>query len=282
MRVKVWGVRGSIPVPGPAVERYGGNTSCVQVTAQDGREIILDAGTGIRALGAALAGNCRTADILLTHLHIDHIQGLLFFAPLFEPEADITVWGPPAHGRALRERLARFLSSPLAPIELRDLPNQVRFRDVPTAPWRIGEVEITPALVLHSGPTLGYRLRENGASCCYLPDHEPGLGGDLDRVASQWISGHELASGASLLIHDAQYSDAEYADHRGWGHSSFTDALSFARRSEAERVVLFHHDPDHDDERIARIGVEAEQRWAALGNGASIEMAREGQVFDLG
>jgi phosphoribosyl 1,2-cyclic phosphodiesterase len=281
VRVKFWGVRGSIPVPGPAVERYGGNTSCVQVTGEDGREIILDAGTGIRALGAALAGRCRTADILLTHLHIDHVQGLLFFAPLFETDAEITVWGPPAYGHALRERVARYLSSPLAPIELRDLPGQVRFRDVPTEPWRIGGVEITPSLVLHNGPTLGYRLRENGASCCYLPDHEPGLGGDLKRAAPEWISGHELARGASLLIHDAQYSDREYEKHRGWGHSSFTDALTFAKRSEAEHVVLFHHDPDHDDARVDEIGAEARQEWAALGNGASIEMAREGCVFEL-
>jgi phosphoribosyl 1,2-cyclic phosphodiesterase len=141
---------------------------------------------------------------------------------------------------------------------------------------------VTPALVLHSGPTLGYRLRENGSSCCYLPDHEPGLGGDLNRVSSEWISGHDLARSASLLIHDAQYSDREYEDHRGWGHSSFTDALTFAKRSEAERVVLFHHDPDHDDATVDEIGAEARDRWAALGNGASIEMAREGCVFELG
>jgi phosphoribosyl 1,2-cyclic phosphodiesterase len=282
MRVRLWGVRGSIPVPGPEVAGFGGNTSCVQVTAEDGREIILDAGTGIRPLGAALATRCRRADVLLTHLHLDHIQGLLFFAPLFEPDTTVTVWGPPALGHALRERLSRYISSPLAAIELRDLPARVEFREVPAGPWRLGDVEVRSSLVLHSGPTLGYRLSENGASVCYLPDHEPGLGGDLANVPADWISGHDLARDTSLLIHDAQYGDREYGAHRGWGHSSLGDALTFARRTEAGHVVLFHHDPDHDDARLEAVEGEASARWARLGNGTPIELAREGRAFELG
>ncbi|MCW3065886.1 MAG: hypothetical protein JWN32_3058 [Solirubrobacterales bacterium] len=279
MRVKLWGVRGSIPVPGAAAAGYGGNTSCVQVTAGDGHEIILDAGTGIRGLGGEIAGRCRRADILLTHLHLDHIQGLLFFAPLFDPEATVTVWGPPAAGRTLRERLARYISNPLSPLEIRDLGARISFRDVPVAPWRIGDVEIRAALVSHRGPTLGYRLAEDGTSVCYLPDHEPALGEDLATAAPDWISGHGLARDTSVLIHDAQYADREYGARRGWGHSSLGDALAFARRTEARHVVLFHHDPEHDDAGLDTIGDEAARRWHELGNGTPIEMAREGRTI---
>jgi phosphoribosyl 1,2-cyclic phosphodiesterase len=152
---------------------------------------------------------------------------------------------------------------------------------VPDGTFRLGGIEVTPALVQHSGTTLGYRLAEGDASCCYLPDHEPGRSGDLARLATDTISGHELARGASLLIHDAQYSDSEYLGHRGWGHSSFADALTFARRSEAQHVTLFHHDPDHDDDRVDAIAQEAAEIWTRLGNGSPMDMAREGMVFDL-
>ena len=280
MRATLWGIRGSVPVPGPRTERFGGNTSCVQVTAGDGSEFVLDAGTGIRELGATMTGRGRQLHVLLTHLHLDHIQGLMFFAPFFDPETEITVWGPPAAGRALRKRLARYISNPLSPIEIGELPARVTFRDVPTEPWRIGGVELTASLVSHRGPTLGYRLSENGTSLCYLPDHEPALGEDLATAEDAWISGHGLARGASLLIHDCQYADHEYAAHRGWGHSSLPDALAFARRSGARRLVLAHHDPAHDDDFLDALGVEASDRWAHLGGEGPVALGREGDVID--
>src|SRR5690242_7684449 len=153
MRVTLWGVRGSIPVPGAAAARYGGNTSCVHVTTDDGTELILDAGTGIRELGQTMVGERRRIDILLTHLHLDHIRGLMFFAPFFDPQAEITVWGPPAAGRALRERLARYISNPLSPIDIRELPARVTFRDALPTGWQIGGVDVTASLVAHRGPT---------------------------------------------------------------------------------------------------------------------------------
>lgn len=281
MRVRLWGVRGSVPVPGPSTERIGGNTSCVQVTAQDGAEFVLDAGTGIRGLGAALAGRRRRFHVLLTHLHLDHIQGLMFFAPFFDPLAEITVWGPPAAGRALRKRLARYISNPLSPIEIGELPAQVTFQDVPTKPWRIGEIEVEASLVAHRGPTLGYRLSENGTSLAYLPDHEPALGQDLARSPTPWISGHALAREASLLIHDGQYAQVEYPAHRGWGHSSLPDALAFARRCDVQRLLLFHHDPWHDDAFLDSLAAEASARWAQLAGAGHVELAREGEILDL-
>jgi phosphoribosyl 1,2-cyclic phosphodiesterase len=281
MRVELWGVRGSIPVPGPATERFGGNTSCVRVTAEDGSELVLDAGTGIRELGPSLVGHGGPVHVLLTHLHLDHIQGLMFFAPFFDPRAQVTVWGPPAAGRALRKRLARYISNPLSPIEIRELPARVSFRDVPPEPWRIGGVEIRASLVSHRGPTLGYRLSENGTSLCYLPDHEPALGQDLASAPASWISGRALADRASLLIHDAQYAEREYPAHRGWGHSSLPDALAFAHRCDPERLVLVHHDPGHNDAFLEALEQEASGRWHRCGGQGRVQLGREADVFDL-
>jgi ribonuclease BN (tRNA processing enzyme) len=157
----------------------------------------------------------------------------------------------------------------------------VTFRDVPSEPWRIGAVELSAALVSHRGPTLGYRLRENGTSLCYLPDHEPALGQDLASAPAAWISGHGLARGASLLIHDGQYSRDEYAAHRGWGHSSLPHALTFARRCDVDRLLLFHHDPWHDDALLEALDREAADGWAQLGGEGLAELGREGAVLDL-
>jgi ribonuclease BN (tRNA processing enzyme) len=251
------------------------------VSTEDGSEVILDAGTGIRPLGRALAGKSKRVHVLLTHLHLDHIQGLMFFAPFFDPEAELTVWGPPSSGESLRSRLARYISNPLSPIEIRDLPAKVTFADAPSGPWGIDGVEIEAALVSHRGPTLGYRLTENGNSLCYLPDHEPALGQDLETSPPGWISGHVLARDASLLIHDGQYDDAEYRTYRGWGHSAVPDALAFARRAEAGRTLLFHHDPEHDDARLTALGAEAAERWSELDGQGELSMAREGDELDV-
>ena len=141
MRIKVWGARGSVPAPGPDMNRYGGNTSCVQVTFRDGSQLILDAGTGIRTLGLELADAPRVG-ILLTHLHLDHIQGLMFFPPCFRSDAEITIWGPSSPEASLEDRVARYISAPLSPVEVRELPCSVAFRDAPATEWRIGDVLI--------------------------------------------------------------------------------------------------------------------------------------------
>ncbi len=276
MKIKVWGARGSIPAPGPETMRYGGNTSCVELTLSDGSCLILDAGTGIRNLGLALPRVEQPIHILLTHLHLDHIQGLMFFAPAFRPECEITIWGPPSPEASLCDRIARYISAPLAPIEVRELPSLMSFRDAESHEWDIGPARVSAQAVTHRGPTLGYRIEDSEASVCYIPDHEPGLGAPLAQLDDSWISGFELARGASMLIHDCQYTDREYPNHIGWGHSPASDALEFARRVVAERLLLFHHDPLHSDEFLDTFGDEIATRWEHLGGlPEQVEMATE-------
>jgi ribonuclease BN (tRNA processing enzyme) len=255
---------------------YGGNTSCATIRLADGSRLVLDAGTGIRRLGVELAGVHKPIHVLLTHLHLDHIMGLMFFGPLFDPEAHVTVWGPPSALAALRPRLARYLSAPLSPIEIRDLPADVTFRTVPSGPWRLGSATVEAGLVNHRGPTLGYRIEDDGRIIAYLPDHEPGLGQDLARDPADWISGLSLAQRASLLIHDAQYTEREYAGTIGWGHATIDQALDFARRAEVEQLALFHHDPTRDDAALDAIGAEAAEQVDCR-----VIVAREGSQVDV-
>ena len=276
MRLKVWGARGSVPAPGPETMHYGGNTSCVELELSDGSTLILDAGTGIRNLGLALSRTDRPIHILLTHLHLDHIQGLMFFGPLFRPEAEIVIWGPASPESTLRDRIARYISAPLAPVEVRELPSLVSFREAEPLEWQLGPARVRAQAVNHRGPTLGYRIEDGGRTLCYIPDHEPGLGMPLGQLENEWISGFDLARGASLLIHDCQYSDREYPLHLGWGHSPLADALCFGQRVGAERLLLFHHDPLHTDEFLNGFAQEATLRWQELGGSASqIELASE-------
>jgi phosphoribosyl 1,2-cyclic phosphodiesterase len=280
MRIRFWGVRGSVPVPNRGMLRYGGNTPCVEVTLEDGTEIILDAGTGIRELGTARSTDATRLHLLLTHLHVDHIHGLLFFPPLFDPENEVSVFGPAASGPNLDQRLARYLSAPLSPVDLRELPARVEFDACPYDEWEVGGARIKAAIVAHRGVTLGYRVSEGDKSLCYLPDHEPALGAALEDAEADWISGMALANGATVLIHDCQYTDDEYPDHVGWGHSSVSDTLAYARRADVERLVLFHHDPTHDDGTLDELGEHASETWERDGGDPeAISVAAEGTTI---
>ena len=277
MDVTFWGTRGSIASAGHATQRYGGNTAAVQVTGRDGTVLILDAGTGIREISGSLSPTLRRIDIFLSHLHMDHIQGLGFFAPMFMQSLEVHLWGPPSATLDLRRRLTRYLSPPLFPIRLRDLSSHVALHNAPDRPVRIGGLEITADEVIHPGPTVGYRIRENGASIAYIPDHEPALGNESFPDSPPWTSGHELATGVDLLIHDCQYFPDERASRVGWGHSSTVDAAAFAQLAGAKRLVCFHHDPAHDDAMIDRLVAET----SAAAPGIEVTGASEGQTISI-
>jgi phosphoribosyl 1,2-cyclic phosphodiesterase len=281
VKLKVWGARGSVPAPGPQMNRYGGNTSCVQLTLASGEELILDAGTGIRNLGLDL-NDGRRIHILLTHLHLDHIQGLMFFPPCFRAESEITIWGPSSPEASLEDRIARYISAPLSPVEVRELPCSVSFRDTPATEWELGGATIRAEAVTHRGPTLGYRIIDGDQAVAYIPDHEPALGAPLEGLEAEWISGFDLARDADVLIHDCQYTDEEYPDHVGWGHSGLTDTLTFARRVGARRLMPFHHDPLHSDDFLDGLAADARAAWAELGGDATeVEPAMEGAELEI-
>ena len=259
MQVKLWGTRGSLATPGPDTARYGGNTSCVEVRGNAGTLLVLDAGTGIRRLGISLPPDLKRVDILLTHVHMDHIQGLGFFAPLYNPNMEVHIWGPASSTQRLHWRLKRYLSPPLFPIRLTELACKLSIHEVPCGEVEIGEFRVSAALVCHPGPTVGYRIKSaEGRVLTYLPDHEPALGVlRFPSLPREWTSGAKLADGADLLIHDSQYSNAEYACHCGWGHSSLTQTLAFGSLTEVRRLVPFHHDPSHSDADLDRLMFEA-------------------------
>ena len=253
MRARLWGTRGSLASGGRDTVRYGGDTAAVEVRGPDGEFVVLDAGSGIRPIGEQVPTGTERIDILLTHLHMDHIQGLGFFAPLFDPEIEVRIWGPGSTTLSLHERLTRYLSPPLFPVMLRDLPNVTLHELHPPTSFVLGSLRVEADLITHPGPTLGYRIESSGQVLAYLPDHEPALGVRRFPDPAGWTSGFDLAKGADVLIHDAQYTSREYEDRVGWGHSTFNHALDFAALAGVGRLVTFHHDPAHSDVLLEQI-----------------------------
>ena len=279
MKVQLWGTRGSLATPDPDMARYGGNTSCVSVMGREGTVLVLDAGTGIRRLAASISKDVKRVDILLTHLHMDHIQGLGFFSPLYRPDIEVHIWGPGSATLGLQARLMRYLSPPLFPVNLSELP-RLTYHQVPSGECDIGEFQVCSALVCHPGPTVGYRISEPGGSVLtYLPDHEPALAAlRFPYLPREWTSGGTIAHGADLLIHDSQYSAAEYPGHCGWGHSSLNQTLDFGTLTEVKHLVTFHHDPDHTDANLDEMTAQAID---ATNPAYQVTAGMEGAIFDL-
>lgn len=264
MKIRVWGCRGSLASPGPGTVRYGGNTSCLSVTLDDGSTLVFDAGSGIRDLGRHL-GPTPTAPvhIFLTHLHLDHLQGLAFFAPFWSEDVELHIWGPASSTQTLDERVARYLGPPLFPVHLHDVPCNVVFHDVIDEVVSVGTATVRAGSVSHRGPTVGYRVDDHGRSLAYIPDHEPSLGIDLTTLDPSWLSGYDLLDGVDIAFHDTQYFDDEYATYLGWGHSSVSHSVTMGRRANVGQLVLFHHDPSHDDDDLERLLAQAVTLWGA-------------------
>lgn len=277
MKVSVQGVRGSIPTSGSQTTHFGGNTSCVTVM-EDDRMIILDGGSGLQKVTLP-DPEVRRVDILLTHFHMDHIQGLGFFSPLFDPDKEIHIWGPSSITHNLHSRLNRFLSPPLFPVLMRDLPCEIVLHDVSNSSFEIGPFTITSQFVIHPGATVGFRIKGKSAVFAYVPDHEPALGPKGLIFDKKWISGLELADGADLLFHDAQYTQREYLTKVGWGHTGMEDAIKFAVIAEAKKLLFTHHDPAHTDDQLREI---LKQLKAEYGGQLDFDFAREGMEIELG
>ncbi len=268
MEARIWGCRGSLATPGEHTVRYGGNTTCLELRAASGAVVVLDAGTGIRDLGRTLVGRVTEIDLLLTHLHLDHIEGLGFFAPLFDPACTITVHGPRPDGGSLAEMIATYLSPPYFPVPFDRIDAQLSFVELERDSFELDGLRVTSAPVKHPGPTLAYRLSESGASLAFVPDNEPGL---------ERESGLEVAAGADLLLHDAQYTDAEYEERVGWGHCSLSHFAGYLRDAAPARALMFHHDPSHDDEALESM---LEVARDASGH-ERLELGREGLELSL-
>lgn len=263
--VRFWGVRGSISSPGQSTLAVGGNTSCVEVRL--GRElVILDGGTGLRELGASLCGRPRRATFLFTHLHWDHIQGLPFFAPFYQPAGELTLMGPARLHQALKSQMSR----PTFPVSMEVFAARLRFETIePGDRFELGDLEVATAPLHHPGGAIGYRLSCQGRSVVYACDHECG-DAEHDRGLI------ELSRGADALIIDAQYLPEEYPAKRGWGHSTFEQVTALAREAGVRQLLLTHHEPTRSDADVACVEDRARRRFAAT------RAAREGMVLRLG
>jgi phosphoribosyl 1,2-cyclic phosphodiesterase/DNA-binding response OmpR family regulator len=291
MRVRFWGTRGSISKPGPTTVRYGGNTSCVEVVAGDGTLVVLDCGTGAHALGEALLARGPRplrGHVLISHTHWDHIQGLPFFAPLFTPESEWDIYGPRGVHQQLKDALRGQMQYTYFPVSLEDLGATIRYHDLVEGTFTVGGIRVVAQYLNHTALTLGYRLEADGVSLVYATDHEPhsarlaggftSLSPDVDRGDL----GHAaFLAGADLVIHDAQYTAAEYGTRRGWGHSTVEYVVDLVSTAGARRCCLFHHDPGHDDRTIDRLLELARQRPSATGARLEVLAATEGQVIEV-
>lgn len=271
-----WGVRGSIPAPGPTTKRFGGNTACVEIVA-DGSRIICDAGTGIRALGLSLERSCAgasvAAHILLSHLHLDHFIGLPFFTPLYRRQNRFVISGPAAGRAGFGRALSRAMRPPYFPVPFSTIPAGIRLETVRARPFRVGAVRVDPFPLHHPGGALGWRFFfPDGRSLVHVTDNEPGSERHFRRLV-RWMRG------ADALIHDAQYTPRNYARHRGWGHSPFTYPVHLAEAAGIGRLFLFHFDPKDEDGQLARVRTEVRAAARRLRQPVRVEMAREGMSF---
>lgn len=250
------GVRGSTPCCCPTLQRYGGNTSCVSIEAEGCDPIVLDCGTGLRMFGASLADEPCQVHVLVTHLHWDHIQGLPFFTPLKFADTTFSVYGPGENGESFGESFGRFMAPPFFPIESGHLPASITFDDAHDRDLTLGDAEVMARPVPHTGTTSGFRVTRNGVSVAYIPDHQEPIG-DPTYVAPSVL---ELCREVDVLIHDAQFTKEEFEIKADWGHATAEYAVEVARQAGVKTLVLFHHDPAHDDEMIDEIT----ERMAAL------------------
>lgn len=283
MRVTIWGARGSIPSPGPATVRYGGNTPCLSVRGDGGGLLVLDAGTGIRALGTALEreGSAATVNVLITHAHWDHVQGLPFFAPLYRDGSTVHVLGAGGAADAVRQAIRGQMSEGTFPVRFESLQARVELGEVRSGA-EVGAFMVDHMAASHQGGAVGFRVREgngSGAALVYFPDSELGApeAHGFDRRWRDQLM--EFISGAALLVHDAMYTEAEYTSYAGWGHSHMEEVVRAAGEAGVRTLALFHHHPDRSDDALDAC-LEHCRRDVSSGD-VQVLMAAEGDTLTV-
>ncbi|MGH7606180.1 MAG: MBL fold metallo-hydrolase [Gemmatimonadales bacterium] len=287
--VTFWGTRGSIPTPGAHTTRYGGNTPCIAVQTGGGKGdqlVVLDAGTGIRALGLELVAKQNGAvkvEILLSHAHWDHIQGLPHFRPFFAPGNTVRIWGTRQGTASLEAILRQQMDPAVFPVPLDALSAQLTVQQVDPGEFSLGEFRVRTAKVRHPGTTLAYRLTPagGGPSMAYVTDNELGPGGHYDVPATWRRDFVAFLEGVDLLVHDAMYTPAELEQHRGWGHSTYEEAVALAQEARARRLVLFHHEPEHGDDAMDALLAAARRHLQQRGGTLDVLAAQEGMQVTL-
>ena len=288
LNLQFWGTRGSIPSPGPQTVRYGGNTPCVELRTTDGWLVILDAGTGIRELGRSLMdranGKPIKGDIFLTHAHWDHIQGIPFFAPIFQAGNHFTIWGSKSLETSI-DRVVRDQMSPVVfPVTFDELDARIDFQDLGEEKRDGHGYTVRAMHVQHPGGALAYRFTDGGGddrALVYVSDNELA---DIPAYQSGpgWRQAMtEFVRGASVLVHDTTYTADEYALHRGWGHSTYVETVDFAIEAGVETLVLFHHKPERSDDEIDRWVAECREMVSAKGSKLKIVAAAEGMTIAI-
>lgn len=281
MRVRFFGVRGSVPTPGSTTVRYGGNTVCVEVRLADGSILIFDGGTGLRELGKVLIAErvSQPLSMLLTHVHWDHIIGIPFFAPIWRKDTVLRIYplANDAHQASAQRR--SLFDGVHFPVRGADIPATMDLVEPATAEWRIGSAVIRRIALDHPGGAQGFRCDDDdGSSIAYLTDNELAPAGS-NSPATEALA--RFAAGASVVIHDAQYDEPDMPEKRGWGHSTMGSVVELGAMCETPHLVLFHHEPDRDDDALDAVGVRARALLDARGGAGEVTVAREGLVLDL-
>ncbi len=282
MRAKIYGVRGSIPTPGPTTLRYGGNTVCVSATLADGTRLFLDAGTGVRALGKDLLRDQHRGPVhfLLSHRHYDHIIGLPFFEPIYTPDLHLVVHPVENEVQERRRARAEIFDGIQTPMKLADLPSRVDFHPSEGDVWTIGSARVTRIKLNHPGGAQGFRITDaDGSSLTYLTDNELFPPGTPRTTLEEQAA---FAAGTGLMIVDSQYLPEDLPAKRGWGHSTVPQVLQLGREAQPHTLLLFHHDPDRTDDALDQIGEQAAEFASEQMERGPILVAREGMVFDVG